>query len=175
MQRSSNHYTDLRNLMTAVFVPAGAFIQLRLDADKLPYEKSADGKGEPVCIAEEVPFELPKGWAWARLALLCDAILVPQRDKPKFFSGNIPWCRIEDIEGRLIYESRIGRCVDQATVESMNLKINPVGTVICSNSATIGVPAIVTKPLVTNQRFIGFVCRPQLLNWYLYDLFFSSA
>ena len=35
-------------------------------SDGLPYEKRADGKGEPVCIAEEVPFELPEGWAWAR-------------------------------------------------------------------------------------------------------------
>ena len=56
----------------------------------------------------------------------------------------------------------------------MNLKVNPVGTVICSNSATIGVPAVVTTPLVTNQRFIGFVCGEALYNWYLYYLFIAN-
>ena len=32
---------------------------------KAPYEKIADGR--EVCIADEVPFELPEGWAWCRL------------------------------------------------------------------------------------------------------------
>ena len=35
-------------------------------SDGLPYEKRADGKGEAKCIEEEVPFDLPKGWSWAR-------------------------------------------------------------------------------------------------------------
>jgi type I restriction enzyme S subunit len=31
----------------------------------LPYEKI--GKNEPVCIADEVPFDVPESWAWVRL------------------------------------------------------------------------------------------------------------
>ena len=34
-------------------------------ADNLPYEKV--GKNEPVCIADEVPFEIPDSWEWVRL------------------------------------------------------------------------------------------------------------
>lgn len=34
-------------------------------ADNLPYEKV--GKNEPVCIADEVPFEIPESWEWIRL------------------------------------------------------------------------------------------------------------
>ena len=37
-------------------------------ADNLPYEKV--GKNEPVCIADEVPFEIPESWEWARLGSL---------------------------------------------------------------------------------------------------------
>ena len=33
--------------------------------DNLPYEKI--GKNEPVCIADEVPFEIPDSWEWVRL------------------------------------------------------------------------------------------------------------
>ena len=34
-------------------------------ADNLPYEKI--GKNEPVCIAAEVPFEIPESWEWVRV------------------------------------------------------------------------------------------------------------
>ena len=37
-------------------------------ADNLPYEKV--GKNEPVCIADEVPFEIPESWEWVRLSSL---------------------------------------------------------------------------------------------------------
>ena len=37
-------------------------------ADNLPYEKI--GKNEPVCIADEVPFEIPESWEWVRLGEL---------------------------------------------------------------------------------------------------------
>ena len=33
-------------------------------ADNLPYEKI--GKNEPVCIADEVPFDIPESWEWVR-------------------------------------------------------------------------------------------------------------
>lgn len=38
-------------------------------ADNLPYEKV--GKNEPVCIADEVPFEIPESWEWVRLKNCC--------------------------------------------------------------------------------------------------------
>ena len=34
-------------------------------ADNLPYEKV--GKNEPVCIADEVPFDIPESWEWAKI------------------------------------------------------------------------------------------------------------
>ena len=37
-------------------------------ADNLPYEKI--GKNEPVCIADEVPFEISESWEWCRIGEL---------------------------------------------------------------------------------------------------------
>ena len=37
-------------------------------ADNLPYEKV--GKNEPVCIADEVPFDIPDSWEWVRVSSL---------------------------------------------------------------------------------------------------------
>ena len=39
-------------------------------ADNLPYEKV--GKNEPVCIADEVPFDIPESWEWVRLGNIGD-------------------------------------------------------------------------------------------------------
>ena len=41
-------------------------------ADNLPYEKI--GKNEPICIADEVPFEIPESWEWVRLGSVCQLI-----------------------------------------------------------------------------------------------------
>ena len=38
----------------------------QISADNLPYEKV--GKNVPVCIADEVPFEIPDTWEWVRLS-----------------------------------------------------------------------------------------------------------
>ena len=40
-------------------------------SDGLRYEKPAGEKGETKCIEGEIPFEIPKGWGWARLKTLC--------------------------------------------------------------------------------------------------------
>ena len=37
--------------------------------DNLHYEKFPDGSVK--CIEEEIPFELPKGWEWARISSIC--------------------------------------------------------------------------------------------------------
>ena len=38
----------------------------------MPYEKI--GKNEPICIADEVPFEIPESWEWVRLGSVCQLI-----------------------------------------------------------------------------------------------------
>ena len=41
--------------------------------DNLHYEKFADGSVK--CIEDEIPFDLPEGWAWARLVSLIEAFI----------------------------------------------------------------------------------------------------
>lgn len=123
---------------------------------------------------DEKIFKLPKGWELARLNDVCIDFLVPQRDKPKKFNGDIPWCRIEDIEGKFLNGTKSNQYVSQEIVDKMNLKINPVGTVICSCSASLGIQAIVTRPCCTNQTFIGLVPASKLNNVYLYYFLMSQ-
>lgn len=99
----------------------------------------------------------------------CCKVIVPMRDKPKNFSGNIPWCRIDDIDGKFLNGSKNNLYVDQNTVEKMHLHVLPAGTVICAvTGASIGTYAITTTPLITNQTFAGIVCGDSTYNEYLY-------
>lgn len=112
--------------------------------------------------------EIPEDWSTSRLGYVCDEFIVPMRDKPQVFDGNIPWCRIEDIEGKYLNGTKSEQYVSQKTIDEMNLKVYPIGTVINSCSATIGVSAITTCPLCTNQTFIGLVAGEKISNVYLY-------
>ena len=105
---------------------------------------------------------------WKKIGEVCSDVIVPMRDRPKVFDGTIPWCRIEDIEGMYFNRSLSNLMVSESVIKTMNLKVYPVGTVICSCSATLGVCAINTQPLITNQTFIGLVCSEQINNRFLY-------
>ena len=50
--------------------PKGGESVIFRGSDGRRYEKRVDAKGresDPICIEDEVPFEIPKGWEWARL------------------------------------------------------------------------------------------------------------
>ena len=100
--------------------------------------------------------EFPK-WGKKRLDDVISKFIVPMRDKPKDLTGDIPWCRIEDFNGKYLFESRTNQGVSKETIRKMNLKVYPVNTLIVSCSANLGFCAIVKKELVTNQTFIGLV------------------
>ena len=101
-------------------------------------------------------------WIEGVLGDFIEEFIVPQRDKPKSFDGDIPWCRIEDFEGKYLTASKSDKAVTQAQIEEMPLRIFPARSVAVSCSAHLGRCAIVTRPLVTNQTFIGLVCGPKI-------------
>ena len=65
-------------------------------ADNLPYEKI--GKNEPVCIADEVPFENPERWEWVRLGNIVQNLLGMGYSAPAQENGRIKMVRISDIQ-----------------------------------------------------------------------------
>ncbi|WP_236636432.1 restriction endonuclease subunit S [Exiguobacterium sp. SH0S1] len=102
-------------------------------------------------------------------------MIVPMRDKPTSFDGTIPWVRIEDFDGKYISDSKSKQYVSEEFIKSMNLKVFPKGTVMCTCSCTMGATAIVEQPLVSNQTFIGIVPGEKLNSEYLYYLMQASA
>jgi type I restriction enzyme S subunit len=96
-------------------------------------------------------------WEEKRLDSMISKFVVPMRDKPKELNGEIPWCRIEDFDGKYLSKSKSGQGVSIETVKDMNLKVYPIGTLLVSCSANLGFCAITETELITNQTFIGLV------------------
>ena len=118
--------------------------------------------------------EIPAEWDVLNL-VAHTSMLTPMRDRPENLDGPIPWVRIEDFEGKYIESSKAGLGVSMKTVKEMNLKVYPVGTILCTSSCIMGKCAIVSRELVSNQRFIGIIPDQTTDKTYLYYLMTSNA
>ena len=62
-------------------------------SDNLPYEKV--GKNEPVCIADEVPFDIPESWEWTRIGNVFQ--INPRNNLPdEIETGFVPMALLSD-------------------------------------------------------------------------------
>lgn len=118
--------------------------------------------------------EVPEHWEVQNLGYRTKMI-VPMRDKPTGFSGEIPWIRIEDVDGQYIEDSKTEQRVSRELIKAMSLKVYPIGTVLCTCSCSMGSTVIVKKPLTSNQTFIGIVPTRNLDSVFLYYLMNSSS
>ena len=77
-------------------------------ADNLPYEKV--GKNEPVCIADEVPFDIPESWEWVRLGAISTYAETKKKINAQDADPNLWGLDLEDIEkgGQLISQKTVG-------------------------------------------------------------------
>ncbi len=141
-------------------------------ADNLPYEKV--GKNEPVCIADEVPFEIPESWEWVRLGSIGDwgSGATPSRAVPEYYDGDIPWLKTGDLnDGYIKY---IPESISKLALEKTSVRLNPTGSIlIAMYGATIGKVGILTFPATTNQACCA--CLPiEIFNEYLFYFLMSQ-
>ena len=74
----------------------------------MPYEKV--GKNEPVCIADEVPFEIPDSWEWTRLGFVSSYAETKKKIKAQDAPPDLWQLDLEDIEkgGRILKHKTVG-------------------------------------------------------------------
>ena len=61
----------------------------------MPYEKIGDN--EPVCIADEVPFEIPESWEWVRLKNIVNVVSARRVHQSDWKSTGVPFYRAREI------------------------------------------------------------------------------
>lgn len=108
-----------------------------------------------------------KNYIQKKVIDVCDC-MVPARDKPKSFSGDIPWITIEDlVVNGFTQKSRKDIGLTIAEIEEVKRKCIPAGSVIMSCVGNLGICSIAGKPMVINQQLHSFQCMGQINNIFL--------
>ena len=125
-------------------------------------------------ITEQIPFEIPNSWTWARMGQVGDwgAGSTPQRGNLDYYGGNILWLKTGELNNGIVYDTE--EKITQRAFQDCSLRMNKIGDVlIAMYGATIGKLAIVGKELTTNQACCG--CTPYVVfNWYLFYFLMAS-
>lgn len=92
----------------------------------------------------------------------------PRTDNPSNWNGGTHnWVTPAELKGEKYYGSTQKKITDTA-LETTNLTLMPVGTVLLSSRAPIGKVAITTEPMYCNQGFKNIECNACIHNEYLY-------
>lgn len=96
-------------------------------------------------------------WEENKVGELCDCI-VPGRNKPKVFGGDIAWITTPDIShSGYIFNSKSGLGITKEEAKKVGSKIVPKDAVIISCVGDLGLVAIAGIDLVINQQLHAFL------------------
>jgi type I restriction enzyme S subunit len=118
------------------------------------------------------PVKNEKGWEKVATIKYCESI-VPGRDKPKSFTGNIPWVTTNDLNHLGITigsKSNIG--LSEEEIKEVKAKIIPEESVIMTCVGDLGLVTVNKVKMVVNQQLHAFICSEKLNSTFLmYNLF----
>ena len=110
---------------------------------------------------------ITEDWAVKQIQEVC-GFIVPGRNKPKHFDGNIPWITTPDlVDGRKVYKSRSSLMVSRDEAKSVGSKIVPIGSVIMTCVGELGIVAIAGCDIVINQQLHAFLPSNAINNVFL--------
>ena len=110
---------------------------------------------------------LPQSWQQVEVGDIAD-IIVPTRDKPKRFCGDIPWVTLPDINDFFISTAK--NLLTHEDAAEVSNRLMPPSTVLLSCAGSLGKIAITTKSVYANQQFYGLVAKPSLIEPYFLAL-----
>ena len=141
-------------------------------ADNLPYEKV--GNNEPVCIADEVPFDIPDSWEWVRFSSVVNYSMgkTPPRKEAEYWNNPIhSWVSIAD----MVADGHISRTKEgiseYAADKSFKGKKSPAGTLLMSFKLTVGKVSLLDIDAFHNEAIISiypFVDDDKTMTSYLF-------
>ena len=93
--------------------------------DNSHYEKRGS---EEVCIDDEIPFEIPENWAWARLSSfgVFSSGKTPSMSNPQFWNGYVPWVTSKDMKRPVITDSEM----HISELAAATMQLYPAGTLL---------------------------------------------
>lgn len=139
-------------------------------SDNLPYEKV--GKNEPVCILDEVPFDIPESWEWVRWGTLSESIQYGY-NAPAQENGRIKMVRISDIQDNSVMWETVPYCdIKEEEIDAYLLKPNDI--LFARTGGTVGKSYLVQE-VPEEAIYAGYLIRtrysdqlcPQYLKYFM--------
>ena len=125
--------------------PASELLK-RIKAEKLQLIKDGKIKKEkqlsPI-TSEEMPFDIPNSWEWARLGELCYKLTDGAHHTPKYITKGVPFLSVKDMSsGKLDFNNC--KFISEEEHKELYKRCNPEkGDLLVTKIGTTGVPVIV--------------------------------
>jgi len=113
------------------------------------------------------PVRNEKGWEKKAAISYADCI-VPGRDKPKSFTGGIPWVTTDDLEHlstTIKSKKDIGLLRDE--IKQVKARLIPKDSVLMTCVGDLGVISLAGQDMVVNQQLHSFQCKKSINNKFL--------
>jgi len=141
--------------------------------DNLHYEKFQDGTVK--CIEDEIPFEIPSSWSWARLGAVSEAIGDGDHQPPPQTLTGVPFLVISNVSnGKLSFTET--RFVSNEYYDSLPESRKPRnGDLLFTVTGSYGIPVLVDTDIqFCFQRHIAIIHPCIITNHYLYAVLGSA-
>lgn len=114
------------------------------------------GSAEPKDITEEIPFDIPESWGWARWGELADSIQYGF-NAPALQSGRIRMVRISDIQNNQIIWEKVPFCdIKENEIEGYILRENDI--LFARTGGTVG-KSFLVKSVEYEAVYAGYLIR----------------
>lgn len=146
----------------------GTFIE-HVTGKDLPFEKKDSGV--------EWVKEIPKHWSDPKFTHVArqETGHTPSRKVEDYWVPEecvIPWVSLADVwqlrDGSTFYITETSEKISEIGMANSAARLLPKDTVILSRTASVGFPAIMTKPMATTQDFAAWICGKQIRPLFLY-------
>ena len=134
--------------------------------DNLHYEKFQDGTVK--CIEDEIPFEIPEGWAWARLGTVFSTVTgaTPSTKDASLYGTDYPFYKPTDLDaGYNVYGA------EDSVSEKGYLSGRPLpkfSVLVTCIGATIGKTGYISNAGICNQQINAVLPNSEVLSDYTY-------
>ena len=100
---------------------------------------------------------MKNGWQKKNLGDLCEVVGggTPPKDKPAFYSGDIPWATVRDMRQDIITETEFR--ITKNAVKSSATNIIPSGNVVIATRVGLGKVCLIAQDTAINQDLRGIV------------------
>jgi len=150
--------------------------EIRVEKKKLIQEgKIKKSKKLPEITEDEIPFEIPKNWKWAKFGEIVDFFIgkTPKRHESQYWQkSEFPWVSISDLIDRGHIQRTKENISSQAAEKVFKNRFAPKGTLLMSFKLTIGKVSILDIDAFHNEAIISIfpiIERDNIFRDYLFD------